>query len=47
VHRAAIDAALEGLAAYKLGPGQGHGLRGYWRNRHEIEQAGRGAINSR
>jgi hypothetical protein len=45
VRRAAIDAALEGLAVYEFGPGQGHGLREYWRKRHESEQAGRGAIN--
>jgi hypothetical protein len=45
--RAAIDAALQELAAYKFGPGHGHGLREYWRKRHESEQAGRGAINSR
>jgi hypothetical protein len=47
VRRAAIDAALQGLSAYEFGPGQGYGLREYWRKRHENEQAGRGAINSR
>ena len=36
--RGAIDAALEGLAAYEFGPGQGYGLRDYWRKRHESEQ---------
>jgi hypothetical protein len=40
VHRAAIDAALNDLAAYEFGPGQGYGLREYWRKRHESEQAG-------
>jgi hypothetical protein len=38
VRRAAIDAALEGLAAYEFGPGQGYGLREYWRKRHETKQ---------
>jgi hypothetical protein len=45
MRRAAIDAALEGLAAYEFGRGRGRGLREYWRKRHE--QAGRSAINSR
>jgi hypothetical protein len=47
VRRATIDAALQGLSAYEFGPGHGHGLREYWRKRHESEQAGRGTINSR
>jgi hypothetical protein len=47
LRRAAIDAALDGLAAYEFGPGQGYGLRDYWRKRHESEQAGGGAINFR
>ena len=38
VRRAAIDAALEGLAAYEFGHGQGYGLRQYWRKRHETGQ---------
>jgi hypothetical protein len=33
--RAAIDAALDGLAAYEFGAGHDHGLREYWRKRHE------------
>jgi hypothetical protein len=33
VHRAAIDAALDGLMAYEFGPGRGYGLREYWRKR--------------
>jgi len=47
LRRANFDTALEGLAAYEFGPGQGYGLREYWRKRHEGEQAGRGPINSR
>jgi hypothetical protein len=47
LRRAAIDAALEGLATYEFGPGHGYGLREYWRKRYESEQAGRGAVNSR
>jgi hypothetical protein len=35
VRRAAIDAALQELAAYKFGPGHGHGLREHWRKQHE------------
>ena len=38
VRRAAVDAALQGLAAYEFGPGHGHGLREYWRKRHETKQ---------
>lgn len=38
VRRAAIDAALDGLAPYEFGPGHGYGLRDYWRRRHESEQ---------
>lgn len=38
VRRAAIDAALEGLAAYEFGRGHGHGLRDYWRRRRESAQ---------
>ena len=41
LRRAAIDAALEGLAAYEFGPGYAHGLREYWRKRHETEQPAR------
>jgi hypothetical protein len=33
--RAAIDAALQELAAYKFGPGHGHGLLEYLRKQHE------------
>lgn len=39
--RAAIDAALQGLAAYEFGPGYAHGLREYWRKRDETEQPAR------
>ena len=41
LRRAAIDAALEGLASYEFGPGYAHGLREYWRKRHETEQPAR------
>jgi len=32
---ATIDAALDGLIAYEFGLGHAHGLREYWRKRHE------------